>query len=347
MASLRNFGRNMASLWNSDHNMAFGQAFGHNMAFGSACGHYMAFGPAFGHNAAFGLAFGHSKLIKLIGCIVLGISYIGLSVSFIGGFVGCVDLSLVSLSRHISDINLISLSFVSSTCQIINFIGLGIEGLNSKNGFIGFGLVGFIGLGLGSLVNGFSLIGLSGPSDIMGLISLGHINLVGLGCFSGLLACARKKMWFSNNNDALQDCFASVVLTAAARTIFQQCMQAAHGVAMASSATKIINAAIWYYCVAFDWFVRESLLCDVLLHIDRLDSVFGNKLQNATQLFLNRILQMSEFCIMRECENIHSWIFLSGDLVFRHQQGIYGFKFPKRFLEISSRDLTLFSILII
>jgi hypothetical protein len=25
------------------------------------------------------------------------------------------------------------------------------------------------------------------------------------------------------------------------------------------------------------------------------------------------------------CENIHSWISLSGDLVFSHQQGIYGF----------------------
>jgi hypothetical protein len=55
-------------------------------------------------------------------------------------------------------------------------------------------------------------------------------------------------MWYSNNNDALQDCFAAAA--AAARTIFQQCMQAAHGVAMASSATKITNAAIWYYCVA-------------------------------------------------------------------------------------------------
>jgi hypothetical protein len=31
------------------------------------------------------------------------------------------------------------------------------------------------------------------------------------------------------------------------------------------------------------------------------------------------------------CENIHSWISLSGDLVLSHQQGIYGFKFPKRF----------------
>jgi hypothetical protein len=48
-----------------------------------------------------------------------------------------------------------------------------------------------------------------------------------------------------------------------------------------------------------------------------------------------------------ECDNIHSWISLSGDLAFSHQHGIYGFKFPKRFLEISSRDLTLFVILII
>ena len=48
-----------------------------------------------------------------------------------------------------------------------------------------------------------------------------------------------------------------------------------------------------------------------------------------------------------QCDNIHSWISLSGDLAFSHQGEIYGFKFPKRFLEISSRDLTLFSILII
>ncbi len=36
------------------------------------------------------------------------------------------------------------------------------------------------------------------------------------------------------------------------------------------------------------------------------------------------------------CDNIHSWISLSGDLAFSHQHGIYGFKFPERFLEISS-----------
>jgi hypothetical protein len=53
------------------------------------------------------------------------------------------------------------------------------------------------------------------------------------------------------------------------------------------------------------------------------------------------------WCALYGCDNIHSWIPLSGDLAFSHQDEIYGFKFPKRFLEISSRDLTLLSILII
>jgi hypothetical protein len=70
------------------------------------------------------------------------------------------------------------------------------------------------------------------------------------------LAVAKKKIWwwialfgYSYSDDALQDCFAVAVLAAAARTVFQQHMQAAHGVAMVSSATKITNAAIWY-CTA-------------------------------------------------------------------------------------------------
>jgi hypothetical protein len=109
-------------------------------------------------------------------------------------------------------------------------------------------------------------------------------------------------------------------------------MLAAHGVATVSSATKIANAAIWYYCTASHSFVRESLLSQhVLLLTGGLDSVFGNALQNAKQLFFERIPQMTKYCIMRECENINSWISLSDDLVFSHQQGIYGFKLPKRF----------------
>jgi hypothetical protein len=73
----------------------------------------------------------------------------------------------------------------------------------------------------------------------------------------------------------------------------------------------------------------------------------SDMLQNAKQFFSLRLPQMTKYCVMRECDNIHSWDISSGDLAFSHQDGIYGFKSPKRFLEISSRDLTLLSILII
>ncbi len=49
---------------------------------------------------------------------------------------------------------------------------------------------------------------------------------------------------------------------------------------------------------------------------------------------------MMKYCVMRECENILCGYVYDGDLVFVILKGIYGFKFPKRFLEISSRDLT-------
>jgi hypothetical protein len=67
-----------------------------------------------------------------------------------------------------------------------------------------------------------------------------------------------------------------------------------------------------------------------------LDSVFGNALQNATQLFFNRIPQMNKYFITRECEHI-------GDTSISSQEGISIFKFPERFLEISCRDLMSFT----
>ena len=45
------------------------------------------------------------------------------------------------------------------------------------------------------------------------------------------------------------------------------------------------------------------------------------------------------------CDNILSGYLSVVTTVFSQQDGIYGFKFPKRFLEISSRDLTLFFLL--
>ena len=44
------------------------------------------------------------------------------------------------------------------------------------------------------------------------------------------------------------------------------------------------------------------------------------------------------------CEHIPTWISLSGDLAFSHQDGIYGFKFPKRFSELSQAKTSLYSL---
>ncbi len=47
------------------------------------------------------------------------------------------------------------------------------------------------------------------------------------------------------------------------------------------------------------------------------------------------------------CENILHGYLYGGDLLFVIVKGNYGFKFPKRFLEISSRDLTSFLLQLI
>jgi hypothetical protein len=75
-----------------------------------------------------------------------------------------------------------------------------------------------------------------------------------------------------------------------------------------------------------------------------LDSVFGNALQNATQLFFNRIPQTTKYFVMRECENIPTGISLCCDSAFAHKKEFSIFKFPERFLEISWRDLTISTI---
>jgi hypothetical protein len=77
------------------------------------------------------------------------------------------------------------------------------------------------------------------------------------------------------------------------------------------------------------------------------NSYHGDRLQYAKQICSARVPQMTKYCVMRECENIQSWISQSGDLVFSHHDRIYGFKFPSRFSEISCRDLTLFLYLLL
>jgi hypothetical protein len=73
--------------------------------------------------------------------------------------------------------------------------------------------------------------------------------------------------------------------------------------------------------------MREGLLW----HVPRLDSnpsSHGDTLQNAKQVFSVRLLQITKYCIMRECENILHGYFYVFDLAFVILKGIYGFNSP-------------------
>jgi hypothetical protein len=76
-----------------------------------------------------------------------------------------------------------------------------------------------------------------------------------------------------------------------------------------------------------DLFGRESWLwCvrRVFSSLAGLNSVFGNTLQNITQLCFDRIPQINKYFVMRECEHI-------SDTSISSQEGISIFKFPERF----------------
>ncbi len=138
----------------------------------------------------------------------------------------------------------------------------------------------------------------------------------------------------------------------AAITIMLQPKQAAAThleLGVTTISNKIANSLALCFCAASlhyaHWFMRERWLWHMLL--PRLDSDFylGDALQNRKQLFFSRLLLMTEYFIMRECENILSGYLCVVTTVFSQQDRISIFKFPKRFLEISCRDLTSFTSL--
>jgi hypothetical protein len=68
------------------------------------------------------------------------------------------------------------------------------------------------------------------------------------------------------------------------------------------------------------------------------ESYFSDVLQYPKQLFSLRLPQMTKYCIMRECDNIHSWISTTGDLAFSHQQEFTVLVFGDLFLRSHSFD---------
>jgi hypothetical protein len=164
----------------------------------------------------------------------------------------------------------------------------------AKNGLINFIGLGFVSLiGFISLLGHIGLVGHIGHNSLASIISPSLVSLVGLSLFWPFnLATHRVAIKLPS-------------ITGITKVI----KQAAHGVATVSSATKITNAAIWYYCTASHLFVRESWLWHVLCRLDSF--FFGDTLQNTKQVFSVRLLQMTKYCIMRECENIfHGYLYV-------------------------------------
>jgi hypothetical protein len=112
----------------------------------------------------------------------------------------------------------------------------------------------------------------------------------------------------------------ATALIAAKTKISQQLKQAAalRVATVRSSATEIANAASTYYLIASSFhvhsLVREKMwwwlalarkqLCCWLASFGK--SYHGDVLQYANKLFSLRLPQMMNYCVMRECDNIHS-----------------------------------------
>jgi len=118
--------------------------------------------------------------------------------------------------------------------------------------------------------------------------------------------------------------------------------EAARGVATARSSTTKTAATTYNFTTSslhMHSFAREKMWWWLTLVRKKMwlwiasfgKSYHSDVLQYAKQLFSLRLPQMTKYCVMRECDYIHSWISLSGDLAFSHQHGIYGFKFLTRF----------------
>jgi len=248
--------------------------------------------------------------------------FIGLGVSFIDhGFVGFIGLCLVSIAGLIGHISLVSLG--------------GFSGIS--------GLVGRISL--------VSLIGLIG---LIGLVSLGKLGITSL---VGLLASSACRL-ISLTSFTIR----SLATIAAAAILSVVVASQAAEATILTSATKIANMAFYYFassslhvCLR----VREKMCWWLTLARKKMwqwiasfgESYHSDVLQFAKQLFSVRLPLMTEFFVMRDCDKILSGYLCTVTTVFSQQDGIYGFKFLKRFLEISCRDemslFLLFSLFIL
>jgi hypothetical protein len=260
------------------------------------------------------------------------------------GFVGCKDLI-----KHIS-LDLCGHNGLNGFISLgVSFIGLGF------NGFIGLGLISIARLiGHISLVGlgGFSGIsGISGISGLIGQISLvsliGIIGLIGLICLGNLGITSLVGSSASSTCRLIglvgfRICSLARIAAVVKTTLWLKHTASHRVAALQISASKIVIAATVFYaasslhvhlCVMekMCWWLAFAKKKMKLWSASFGDPYNGGVLHFAKQLFSLSLPQMIKYCVMRECENIHSLISPSVDLVYSQQDGIYGFKFPKRF----------------
>ena len=185
-------------------------------------------------------------------------------------------------------------------------------------------------------------------------LTFGRILAFGSLAFGRIVAFGRNSTFGRNSNTSLVGLLALftcrliglIGFVIAAKTISRRLKQAAAlgGAMLQSSATEIVDIAFYYFFTASSLhvhlFVREKMMCwclalarkNMWLWIASFsESYYGDVFQLAEQIFSLSLPKMTKYCVMRECENIHSWISQVGDLASSRQGGIYGFKFPKRF----------------
>jgi hypothetical protein len=262
---------------------------------------------------------------QLIGSIGLGVSFIGL------GFVGFVCLGFFSLGGLIDHNGLVGRS------DLVDHIGLEFIGHNGLVSFAGIGIISFIGLSLDSLsglIDHISLVGHCRIGLIESAASSNHwpISLIGviglclIASSASAASLARRLISFvcligSWTHRLFCECLATAV-NEVKKITWRLKQAAALGVAtLRSSDTK--TAASIYYLITSSFhvhlLVREKMwwwfalarkkLCWWLASFGK--SYHSDVLQHAKHIFSLRLPQMTKYCVMRECDNIHSWIFLA------------------------------------
>jgi hypothetical protein len=318
---------------------------------------------------------GQTSLVELIGLVdhtglgLDGISLVGLGFLGVNGLISVVNLvdRISLLVGQISLVNPIGLKLISHFCLNSRFNILDFIGHNGLIGFIDLG-VSFIGLSLdslGGLIGHISLIGRCIISFIESAASSNHwpISLIGvIGIYliassASAASLARRLISFVGlNGSSTHRLFCERLATAVneAKIRWRLKQAAALGVATLRLSATETAISTYYFTVSLlhmHSLVREKMWWWIALARKKMwwwiasfgESYNGDVLQCAKQLFSLRLPQMTKYCVMRECDNIHPWISTTGDLAFSHQQEFTVLNSQKGFRK-SLPEISLFSL---